>query len=120
VTITPNGGPQLSATAEAFITPQGRSLVLTDGATPLLSVGDAGGAFGPPTAVGTGADGLTQFAGSSTFAEPKAVDSVRTGIDGVDVASAPNGDVAVSYRKLAQRFKIPLSLRPAPKKRSQP
>jgi hypothetical protein len=183
VTITPNGGPQLSATAEAFITPQGRSLVLTsDGATPLLSVGDAGGGFGTPTAVGTGTDGLTQFdgavgpdgsfavawasggtahvaiappggspgatvdlpetnvnavavaigangattvayrskvmpigiytvsaatapAGSSTFAEPKAIDNTRTGIDGVDVASAPNGDVAVTYRKQAPQYK---------------
>ncbi|HMJ33353.1 MAG TPA: hypothetical protein VK501_05505 [Baekduia sp.] len=184
VTITPNGGPQLSATAEAFVTPQGRSLVLTsDGATPLLSVGDASGAFATPTPVGSGTDGLTQFdgavgpdgsfavawaaggvghvaiappggspgptvdlpdanvtaiavaigangattvayrsksappvniytvsaatapAGSSTFAEPRTVDNTRTGIDGVDVALAPNGDVAVTYRKLAPSYK---------------
>ncbi|MCW3002722.1 MAG: hypothetical protein JWQ20_2020 [Conexibacter sp.] len=183
VTITPSGGPQLSATAEAFITPQGRSLVLTsDGSTPLLSTGDASGAFGAPTAVGTPSGGLTQFdgavgadgtfaiawasggvahvaiapaggspgptvdlpgtnvnsvavaiaaggattvafrskdtptgiytvsaataaAGSTTFAEPLAVDSTRAGIDSIDVAAAPGGDVAVSYRKLAPKYK---------------
>jgi hypothetical protein len=183
VTITPNGGPQLSASAEAFITPQGRSLVLTsDGATPLLAVGDAAGAFGAPTAVGSPAEGLTQFdgavgpngsfaiawasggvahvaiappggspgapvdlpgtnvnsvavaigadgattvayrtrdmpssistvsaatapAGSTTFAEPLATGSTASGIDSIDVAAAPGGAIAVSYRRSAPKYK---------------
>jgi hypothetical protein len=125
--VTADGGAATGgAPVEAFVTPQGRSVVLTsDGTTPLVAFGDAAGAFGPAVAVGSGAAGaLTSVDGAvgpdgtiavawasggtahvaiagpgGVFGTP--VDFPETNADLVAVTIAADGATSVAYRSRA-------------------
>jgi hypothetical protein len=121
VTITPAGG-QLSASAQAFVTPDARSLVLTsDGATPLIAVGDVRGTFSVPSPVGAQSSGLTTFDGAVgadgrvavawaaggtghvAIGGPGGLPTATTdfpgaGVNSVAVAIGPDGVTTVAFR----------------------
>jgi hypothetical protein len=122
VTITPASG-QETAAAQAFVTPNGRSLVLTsDGARPLLAAGDVRGAFGTPVAIGTAGDRVTSLDGAVGPDGRVAVawatgsgahvalggpgggtpdqvsDFSGVGVNSVAVAIAPDGVTTVAFR----------------------
>ncbi|HEY4096418.1 MAG TPA: hypothetical protein VGM33_12950, partial [Baekduia sp.] len=89
-TITAGGSSPLSGIAETFITSDGRSLVVTsDGSTPLVAVGNAGGAFSAPTPVGSPAADLAQVDGAVGPDGSFAVAWVSGGV--AHVALAPPG-----------------------------